>query len=126
MKVDFGDVEIKNFLYRYILYESFAFVVGASVDPGGVTMVDFIKVFVKSKESFGWPEEPDEFLDSQTQKSLTSSGGMAMGETEVVPSVAPLPLTSADRLLGSALEVLDGAFAACPMEEKVPFLSYYV
>lgn len=105
--------------------ECFVCVVGASVDPGGVTMVDFIKVFVKSKESFGWPEEPDEFLESQTQKSLTSSGGMAVGETEVIPSATPLPLTSADRLLGSALEVLDGAFAACPMEEKVQLLSYF-
>ncbi|XP_062622353.1 E3 ubiquitin-protein ligase UBR4-like, partial [Saccostrea cucullata] len=91
---------------------------GASVDPGGVTMVDFIKVFVKTKESFGWPEEPDEFLESQTQKALSSSGGMTSGESEVVPSAAPLPLTSADRLLGSALEVLDGAFAACPLEDK--------
>lgn len=95
--------------------------VGASVDPGGVTMVDFIKVFVKTKESFGWPEEPDEFLESQTQKSLTSSGGMNSADSEVVPSATPLPLTSADRLLGSALEVLDGAFAACPMEDKVHF-----
>ncbi|XP_052722001.1 E3 ubiquitin-protein ligase UBR4-like isoform X2 [Crassostrea angulata] len=91
---------------------------GASVDPGGVTMVDFIKVFVKTKESFAWPEEPDEFLESQTQKSLTSSGGMNSADSEVVPSATPLPLTSADRLLGSALEVLDGAFAACPMEDK--------
>lgn len=105
----------------YLVSELLCRTVGASVDPGGVTMVDFIKVFVKTKESFGWPEEPDEFLESQTQKSLTSSGGMNSADSEVVPSATPLPLTSADRLLGSALEVLDGAFAACPMEDKVHF-----
>lgn len=104
----------------YLVSELLCRTVGASVDPGGVTMVDFIKV-VKTKESFGWPEEPDEFLESQTQKSLTSSGGMNSADSEVVPSATPLPLTSADRLLGSALEVLDGAFAACPMEDKVHF-----
>ena len=36
--------------------------VGASGDPSGITMVDSIKVFVKTKEAFGWPDEPQEDL----------------------------------------------------------------
>ena len=32
--------------------------VGPSLDPSGVSFVDTIHVYVKSKDSFGWPEHP--------------------------------------------------------------------
>lgn len=36
---------------------------GASSDPSNVTMVDSVKVYGKTKEAFGWPEDAmDEFL----------------------------------------------------------------
>ncbi len=38
--------------------------VGASVDPAGVTMLDSIKIYGKTKEQFGWPDEPPEDFPS--------------------------------------------------------------
>ncbi|XP_052093919.1 E3 ubiquitin-protein ligase UBR4-like [Mytilus californianus] len=93
--------------------------VGASADSGGVTMVDSIKVYVKTKESFGWPEETDEFPESSVSKVLQQQGVVTVTESETV-SFAPLPLTCADRLLGSALEVLDGAFVNTSASDKDP------
>lgn len=84
-------------------------------------MVDFIKVFVKIKELFGWLEELDEFLEFQIQKFLIFLGGMNSVDSEVVFSVIFLFLIFVDRLLGSVLEVLDGVFVVCFMEDKVYF-----
>ena len=61
-------------------------------------MVDSIKVYVKTKESFGWPEETDEFPESSITKNLQQQGVITVTESETV-SFAPLPLTCADRLV---------------------------
>lgn len=105
----------------YLVSELLCRIVGVSVDFGGVIMVDFIKVFVKIKELFGWLEESDEFLEFQIQKFLIFLGGMNSVDSEVVFSVIFLFLIFADRLLGSVLEVLDGVFVVCFMEDKVYF-----
>ena len=72
--------------------------VGASVDPAGVTVVDSIKVYVKSKEAFGWPEEPDEYPETTTTKAppTGSSSVNNCNESDTLP-VSALPLTSTDR-----------------------------
>lgn len=57
-------------------------------------MVDSIKVYFKTKEAFGWPEETDDFPEA-TNKASTSPV-VAGSESDAAPS-APLPLTSADR-----------------------------
>ena len=79
-------------------------VVGTSTDPNGVTMVDSIKVFTKTKEAFGWPEEPDEFQEQSTPKPaavVAANSANNNNENEVVQpsasSFTPLPLTSADK-----------------------------
>lgn len=105
----------------YLVSELLCCIVGVSVDLGGVIMVDFIKVFVKIKELFGWLEESDEFLEFQIQKFLIFLGGMNSVDSEVVFSVIFLFLIFVDRLLGSVLEVLDGVFVVCFMEDKVYF-----
>ncbi|KAL3872340.1 hypothetical protein ACJMK2_040271 [Sinanodonta woodiana] len=94
---------------------------GASGDPAGFTMVDSIRVYTKTKEAFGWPEESDEFqeLSAAAPKVPPATGASAVVETTPV-TPAPFPLSSADKLLGSALEVLDGAFATSLLEEKEP------
>ena len=61
-------------------------------------MVDSIKVYVKTKESFGWSEETDEFPESSITKNLQQQGVITVTESETV-SFAPLPLTCADRLV---------------------------
>lgn len=73
--------------------------VGASVDPAGVTVVDSIKVYVKSKEAFGWPEEPDEYPETTTTTKAPPSGSNSVNncnESDTLP-VSALPLTSTDR-----------------------------
>ncbi|XP_059140958.1 E3 ubiquitin-protein ligase UBR4-like isoform X2 [Physella acuta] len=85
---------------------------GCSMDPNAVTMVDSVKVYVKTKEAFGWPEEPEDFPEptaSTAPKLANTCNGITNTEAENTPA-ATLPLTGADRLLGSALGVLDGAF----------------
>ncbi|XP_050389975.2 E3 ubiquitin-protein ligase UBR4 [Patella vulgata] len=94
---------------------------GASIDPAGFTMVDSIKIYTKTKEVFGWPEEPDEFPEGSTPvKTPTTAITVTNPTTDTLPT-EPLPITTADKLLGSALEVLDGAFATTKtVEEKDP------
>ncbi|KAL4218587.1 perineurial glial growth [Mactra antiquata] len=103
--------------------KKFSICIGPSTDPAGVTMVDSIKVFTKTKESFGWPEEPEEFNEQatvkQTASTASSSGNGTENETGPV-SMTTMPLTLSDRLLSSALEVLDGAFSALPNDDKDP------
>lgn len=62
-------------------------------------MVDSIKVFTKTKEAFGWPEEPDEFTEQSAPKSAPSvASAVASSESETVTtSLTYMPLTSADK-----------------------------
>lgn len=46
--------------------------VGASVDPAGVTMLDSIKIYGKTKEQFGWPDEPPEDFPSAAVNNVCS------------------------------------------------------
>lgn len=46
--------------------------VGASVDPAGVTMLDSIKIYGKTKEQFGWPEDPPEDFSSASVNNVCS------------------------------------------------------
>lgn len=51
--------------------------VGPSSDPSGVTMVDSIKVYGKTKEAFGWPDDPpDDFTTSTTNTATSGAGGV--------------------------------------------------
>ena len=81
---------------------------GASVDPGGVNMVDNIQVWVKTKESFCWPEDTEEY--STTGGVSTSQPTETDGDTG--PS-QPLPLTPVDNVVVSTLETLDASLAVC-------------
>ncbi|KAL5011608.1 hypothetical protein ScPMuIL_010159 [Solemya velum] len=98
--------------------KKFSLFIGASVEAAGVTMVDSIKVYFKTKEAFGWPEETDDFPEP-TPTKVSTSPVVTGTDSDTTPS-APLPLTSADRLLGSALEVLDGAFGTLSADDKDP------
>uniref|UniRef100_A0A2C9K8S7 UBR-type domain-containing protein n=1 Tax=Biomphalaria glabrata TaxID=6526 RepID=A0A2C9K8S7_BIOGL len=93
---------------------------GCSQDPNSVTMVDSVKVYVKTKETFGWPEEPEDFPEpsAPTPTKVTPSCNNATSAEVDASPVAAVPLTGADRLLSSALEVLDGAFTIMPQAEE--------
>ena len=72
------------------------------MDTGGVTMVDSVKVYVKTKEAFGWPEDNEDFPEtavastkpSQTTTAVTN--GMTNTDSDSSVS-APVPMTSIDR-----------------------------
>jgi E3 ubiquitin-protein ligase UBR4 len=51
------------------------------VDPGNVTMIDSIKVYVKTKEAFGWPEDAEDFAADAKLPSQVSSTGSAVINT---------------------------------------------
>uniref|UniRef100_A0A8C5WBA2 Ubiquitin protein ligase E3 component n-recognin 4 n=1 Tax=Leptobrachium leishanense TaxID=445787 RepID=A0A8C5WBA2_9ANUR len=95
---------------------------GASVDPAGVTMIDAIKIYGKTKEQFGWPDEPPEEFSSASVSSvcppnLNQGNGAADGETAAPPSSNG---TVIERLVGSSLEALESCFGfgAVPEKEK--------
>lgn len=68
--------------------------VGSSGDPSDITMVDSIKVFVKAKEAFGWPDEPQEELMGAFPLSQT-----AIAETLNIASESflTMPFTNMDQ-----------------------------
>jgi len=58
------------------------------VDPAGVTMLDSIKVYGKTKEQFGWPEEPPEDFSSSTSVNNVCSPNLNQGNGAAEGDVA--------------------------------------
>lgn len=63
--------------------------VGASVDPAGVTMIDAVKIYGKTKEQFGWPDEPPEEFPSASVSNICPSNLNQSNGTGDSDSVAP-------------------------------------
>ncbi|XP_066493904.1 E3 ubiquitin-protein ligase UBR4 [Tiliqua scincoides] len=94
--------------------------VGASVDPAGVTMLDAIKIYGKTKEQFGWPDEPPEEFPAASVSNVCPPNlnqGNGTGDAE---SAAPATAsgTVLERLVVSSLEALESCFAIGPVNEK--------
>uniref|UniRef100_A0A6B2EA35 Putative e3 ubiquitin-protein ligase ubr4 n=1 Tax=Phlebotomus kandelakii TaxID=1109342 RepID=A0A6B2EA35_9DIPT len=87
---------------------------GASQDPENVCMLDSVKIYGKTKDVFGWPEEQDEVAavttGGQTNQAATTtiqSGGAATdAESHSVQTV-----TTLDRMVSTMLEVLDSGIS---------------
>ena len=89
-------------------------------------MVDSIKVYGKTKENFGWPDDPPDDYPSTSGGGAnlppTSSSAAPAAETEtttVSAAVTTTTLSSLDRLVAASLEVLDGFVCLVNMEDKV-------
>ena len=82
---------------------------GPSPDSANVTMVDSIKVYVKTKESFGWPD--DESPADQMKLQSATDGSATTGLT-LTSAHSYTTSTLVDRLLTHALEVVDGCIGA--------------
>ncbi|XP_066993474.2 E3 ubiquitin-protein ligase UBR4 [Anabrus simplex] len=80
---------------------------GPSQDPEGVTMVDSVKVYGKTKDAFGWPEETEDLTTGTTVPAQTTAGTNTDADNV---AVAPVQITSLDRMVSGVLEVLDGCF----------------
>ena len=56
------------------------------MDPAGVTMLDSIKIYGKTKEQFGWPDEPPEDFPSASVNNVCSPNlntGNGTGEGDI-------------------------------------------
>ena len=72
------------------------------MDPSGINFVDTIHVYVKSKESFGWPEHPPPAPSSapaggKTPASAAAGQGEGDGGVEVMPVVHSKDCSAVDR-----------------------------
>ncbi|CAG9856656.1 unnamed protein product [Phyllotreta striolata] len=89
---------------------------GPSQDAENVTMVDSIKVYGKTKDAFGWPEENEENVpaggNSNNQQIVASS------ENEHCSGSKP-QLTKLEKLVVSILESLDGTFSLHTADDKI-------
>lgn len=83
---------------------------GPSGDPNSVTMVDSIKIYGKTKESFSWPEDGTENVPNISSLPYTFQN---ISDLEVISLALPYPqpITSLDRLLSCMLQVLEGTFS---------------
>ncbi|XP_032676900.1 protein purity of essence isoform X4 [Odontomachus brunneus] len=99
---------------------------GPSQDPEGVIMVDSIKIYGKTKDAFGWPEEIEE--PQPTSAPVTTINN----ETDNT-IVSPAPLSSTDkttkdssvnieRMISSILEVLESSFILSSHDDNKPSL----
>ena len=71
--------------------------VGPSLDPSGVSFVDTIRVYGKSKEVFGWPEHPPEPVASKITRDTSSPVDTVDQSSEVLPMVINKGCTAADK-----------------------------
>ncbi|KAL3276929.1 hypothetical protein HHI36_012295 [Cryptolaemus montrouzieri] len=91
---------------------------GPSQDPENVTMVDSIKVFGKTKDAFGWPEENEDAVGSGNVNSVQSSNPTSNVDSEVTNN-SVFPLTKLEKLSVGILEALDGSFSLYLSNEKM-------
>lgn len=99
--------------------KKFTLFVGQSVDPDGVTMVDSIVVYSKTKENFNWYEEQaEEFPSTPTTTAATTSASSGPSADSEPMSPPPVPMTSLDKILSSSLEVLEGVVNLVSYQEE--------
>uniref|UniRef100_A0A673LQI7 E3 ubiquitin-protein ligase UBR4-like n=1 Tax=Sinocyclocheilus rhinocerous TaxID=307959 RepID=A0A673LQI7_9TELE len=94
--------------------------IGASVDPAGVTMLDSIKIYGKTKEQFGWPDEPPEDFPSAAVNNVCSPNlnqGNGTGDSDITSPITTSG-TVLERLVVSSLEALESCFAVGSPNEK--------
>ena len=72
-----------------------------SSDPNSVTMIDMVKVYCKTKETFGWPEDMEDYQEGSSSNKVPTSGTSPQfssssgdGDLNVMKAI---PLTSVDR-----------------------------
>ncbi|KAG5320052.1 POE protein, partial [Acromyrmex heyeri] len=78
---------------------------GPSQDQEGVIMVDSIKIYGKTKDVFGWPEEIEEI-----QSCPPTSAPVTTVNNETDNTIVSAPLSSMNKMISSILEVLESSF----------------
>ena len=70
------------FIFPLILFWPLPVVVGPSMDPSGVSFIDCIKVYTRSKTAFGWPEDPPVSTLSPSKRGSGQVSGSQGAESE--------------------------------------------
>lgn len=87
---------------------------GPTQDPDKVCMLDCIKVYGKSKELIGWPEESD---DANASSQLAAATCALQAAESTVQTITPL-----DKMLTLMLEVLDNGLSILASKNEDPQL----
>ena len=84
---------------------------GPSFDPAGVSILDSVQVYGKTKEAFGWPEDQDEFT-GQSQLGSNAKEEKSPDTAQDVTSFSSsfVSLGPYDKLVSVVLEILEGNF----------------
>eukprot|EP00795_Rhopilema_esculentum_P010771 gene10771-19563_t len=88
---------------------------GPSSDSSGINMVDSIKVHCKTKESFGWPEDPHETAAQGTD--VPHEVGSPSRPTDQAEYV---DVSMCEPLLTKLLETLHDHLVCFPIDEEAP------
>lgn len=72
---------------------------GPSHDPAGVTMVDSVKIFVKTKDQFGWQDDADDVVDvpAASVKTPIPAAVPALADLDRGQPLALAPLSPVDK-----------------------------
>ncbi|XP_074029001.1 E3 ubiquitin-protein ligase-like protein poe [Leptinotarsa decemlineata] len=89
---------------------------GPSQDPDTVTMVDSLKIYGKTKDSFGWPEESEENVGTGTSGVIQQVSTSSENDQN---SRNGSHLTKLEKLVVGILESLEGTFSLYSTEEKL-------
>ncbi|VVC25973.1 Hypothetical protein CINCED_3A011321 [Cinara cedri] len=86
---------------------------GPSRDPEGITMIDSIKIYGKTKESFGWPDDVDEISNGtiygSTSTSTVVTANQYNSQEKELP-VTGLTVDHLDKFVIGLLRILEKSF----------------
>ena len=81
------------------------------MDPAGISLVDNVQLYGKTKDAFGWPDEQEEFGSN----SGTTNGPSAVNASNECAGIIPegsiddgTDHTAVERLVSGSLDILDG------------------
>ena len=81
----------------YIKFKNIEIQWTARVAVSYLSITDLIFRYGKTKDSFGWPEEPEDIPAGQSNPAQVTAGTAATGTDTENPTVSPTPLTSVDK-----------------------------
>lgn len=88
---------------------------GPSQDAENITILDSIKIYGKTKDVFGWPEETEDVGSSQLNSATQTPGQMANslngGDNGDGNGGSSLMITPLDKMVSTMLQVLDSGLS---------------
>ncbi len=86
---------------------------GPSLDPAGVSLVDTVQVYGKSKDSFNWPDDQDDYPDRVGGNEAIpgeGEGAAAASTSSAAQELLLAPMSPVEKLVSQSLGILKGYF----------------